>query len=84
VVDRTYDWGTDAPPSTPIADSVIYETHVRGITRQHAQVPAAQRGTFAGLASAPVISHLTALGVTAVELLPVHQFAPDLASQPRV
>jgi len=67
VVDPTFDWTGDKAPAVPLADSVIYETHVKGLTRQHPGVPANLQGTFAGLASAPVISHLTSLGVTAVE-----------------
>ena len=77
VVDPTFDWGTDKPPATALGDSVIYETHVRGISKQHPQVPSALQGTYAGLASAPVLAHLTSLGVTAVELMPVHQFVPE-------
>lgn len=77
VVDPSFDWGTDRPPGTAMSDSVIYETHVRGLTKQHPQVPDAQRGTYAGLASAPVIAHLTSLGVTAVELMPVHHFVSE-------
>jgi glycogen operon protein len=73
VVEGSFDWGADKPPGTALSDSVIYETHVRGLSKQHPQVPDALRGTYAGLASAPVIAHLASLGVTAVELLPVHQ-----------
>jgi isoamylase len=78
VIDPSFDWGTDKPPGTAVSDSVIYETHVRGLTKQHPQVPDAQKGTYAGLASAPVIAHLTSLGVTAVELMPVHHFVPEM------
>ncbi|TWO72895.1 glycogen debranching protein GlgX [Caenimonas sedimenti] len=74
VVDSTFDWGDDRAPQTPMADSVFYEVHVRGFTRQMPDVPEALRGTFAGLASEPAIAHLKKLGVTAVELLPVHAF----------
>jgi isoamylase len=83
VVDPTFDWGGDRPPRIPFADSVIYEAHVKGITARHPQVPEAQRGTYAGLAHRAVIEHLTRLGVTAVELLPVHQSLtnPTLASR---
>jgi len=77
VVDNTFDWGDDAPARTPWNDTVIYETHVRGFTKLHPDVPARLRGTYAGLASEPVIAHLKRLGVTAVELLPVHQHAID-------
>ncbi len=72
VVADTWDWGDDAPPAIPLSCSVLYEVHVRGFTQLHPQVPAAQRGTYAGLASAPAIAHLQSLGVTAVNLLPVH------------
>ncbi|MET9496253.1 glycogen debranching protein GlgX [Streptomyces sp. NPDC006552] len=77
VVDPAFDWGSDAPPSYSYTDSVIYEAHVRGISRTHPDVPQELRGTYAGLASPPVIEHLTSLNVTAVELMPVHQFIQD-------
>jgi isoamylase len=72
VVDGGFDWGDDTAPRTPYARSVVYETHVKGLTMRHPDVPAEQRGTYAGLAHPAVIEHLTTLGVTAVELLPVH------------
>ncbi|HEY3003108.1 MAG TPA: glycogen debranching protein GlgX [Kribbellaceae bacterium] len=74
VVNPSFDWGDDARPSTPYADSVIYELHVKGFTQARGDVPPALRGTYAGLAHPPVVQHLVDLGVTAVELLPVHQF----------
>jgi glycogen operon protein len=77
VVDETFDWGDDRPPGTPWSDTVIYEAHVRGLTRLHPGVPEPLRGTYAGLASAPVIEHLRRLGVTALELLPVHGFVDE-------
>ncbi|WP_369368264.1 glycogen debranching protein GlgX [Streptomyces sp. CG4] len=77
VTDPYFDWGDDRPPRTPYADSVIYEAHVRGLTRTHPEVPERLRGSYAGLAHPAVIEHLTSLGVTAVELMPVHQFAQD-------
>ena len=77
VIDPSFDWGDDRPPGTAMSDTVIYETHVRGLTQQHPLVPAAQRGTYAGLASPAIIAHLTGLGVTAVELMPVHHFLPE-------
>ncbi|MEU6161259.1 glycogen debranching protein GlgX [Streptomyces sp. NPDC047130] len=77
VTDPYFDWGDDRSPGRPYADSVIYETHVRGLTRTHPEVPARLRGTYAGLAHPAVIEHLTSLGVTAVELMPVHQFVQD-------
>lgn len=77
VVDGTFDWGDDRPLSIPLADSIIYETHVKGMTIAHPGVPEELRGTYAGLAHPTVIEHLHGLGVTAVELLPVHQFIHD-------
>ena len=73
VVDAHYDWGVDAPLHTPLADTVLYELHVKGFTKLHPGVPLALRGTYAGLASEAAIGHLKHLGVTAVSLLPVHQ-----------
>jgi glycogen operon protein len=86
VVDRRFDWGDDRPPRTPWGETVIYECHVRGMTRRHPELPEAIRGTYAGLASDPVVEHLRSLGVTAVELMPVHQIAsePHLARRGRV
>jgi isoamylase len=74
VVDDRFDWGDDAPPAIPMDRSVLYEMHVKGFTRQLADVPQALRGTYAGLANDAAIAHLKRLGVTAVELLPVHAF----------
>jgi glycogen operon protein len=71
VVDTSFDWGEDIPPRTSWQDTLIYETHVRGMTMRHPEVPPELRGTYAGLATPPVITHLKSLGVTAVELLPV-------------
>ena len=82
VVDPAFDWGGDAPPSIALADSIIYETHVRGLTKQHPDVPDPLKGTYAGLASDPIIKHLTSLGITAVELMPVHQFLPAATPVP--
>src|SRR4029434_6337992 len=72
VVDTTFDWEGDRPPLTRWSNTIIYETHVKGFTRRHPGVPPELRGTYAGLASPAAIRHLTELGVTAVELLPVH------------
>ncbi|MGH9089483.1 MAG: glycogen debranching protein GlgX [Acidimicrobiales bacterium] len=72
-----FDWGTDRPPGTPLHESVIYEMHVKGFTVEHPEIPPALRGTYAGLAHPVVVDYLTDLGVTAVELLPVHQFVDD-------
>ncbi|WP_442818579.1 glycogen debranching protein GlgX [Streptomyces sp. NBC_01320] len=77
VVHDDDDWAEDRRPKTPWADSVIYELHVRGFTKRHPEIPEELRGTYAGLAHPAAIGHLTRLGVTAVELLPVHQFAHE-------
>jgi isoamylase len=77
VVNPFFDWDNDHPPRTPYADSVVYETHVRGFTKLHPAIPEELRGTYAGLAHPAAIGHLTGLGVTAVELMPVHQFVQD-------
>jgi glycogen operon protein len=73
VVSGTFDWQSDTPPRTPLCDTLIYECHVKGLTALHPELAPELRGTFLGLASEPVVEHLRALGVTAVELLPVHQ-----------
>jgi isoamylase len=72
VIEDDFDWGDDQPPNTPWHRTVIYETHVKGMTFRHPGVPERQRGTYSGLASDAVLQHLKELGVTAVELLPVH------------
>ncbi|WP_282795435.1 glycogen debranching protein GlgX [Streptomyces sp. CC224B] len=77
VTDPSFDWAGDRPPRHPYAESVIYEAHVRGLSLRHPGVPAELRGTYAGLASDAVVEHLVSLGVTAVELMPVHQFVQD-------
>jgi isoamylase len=77
VIDPAFTWGTDRAPRTPWHKSIIYEMHVRGFTIQHPKVPASLRGTYAGLGTAPVIDHLLKLGVTAIELMPVHDFVDD-------
>ncbi len=78
VVAETYfPWGDDHPPRTPWHETVIYETHVKGFTARHPGVPPDMRGNYAGLASPAAIDHLTRLGVTAVELLPVHHFVSE-------
>ena len=77
VTDPSFDWGDDRPPQRPYADTVVYETHVRGLTRTHPDVPAELRGTYAGLAHPAITGPLTSLGVTAIELMPVHQFVQD-------
>ena len=77
VVDEAFSWGDDRAPRTPWSDTVIYEAHVRGLTRLHPAIADPLRGTYAGLATAPVIEHLQRLGVTAIELLPVHAFVDE-------
>ncbi len=77
VVDRTFDWRDDHPPRRPLHRTVIYELHVKGFTARHPDIPPALRGTYAGLAHPAAIDHLVHLGVTAVELMPVHQFVHD-------
>ena len=77
VIDDAFDWEGDTRPNTPFHKSVIYETHVRGATIRHPEVAPEDRGKFAGIASEPMIRHFTGLGVTAVELLPVHAFVDD-------
>jgi glycogen operon protein len=77
VIDPAFTWGDDRPPRVPWHDTVIYEAHVRGFTMRHPEVPQHLRGTYAGLATAPVVAHLRRLGVTTVELMPVHAFVDD-------
>jgi glycogen operon protein len=77
VVDPAFTWGHDRAPRTPWNRTVIYECHVKGMTALHPAVPEDLRGTYLGLSSDPVIDHLLTLGVTAVELLPVHQSVAD-------
>ena len=77
VINPFFGWGDDRAPRIPYHETVIYEAHVRGLTLRHPDVPADLRGTYAGLAHPAVIEHLARLGVTAVELMPVHQFVPE-------
>jgi len=77
VIDPAFTWGDDKPLRTPWHDTVIYELHVKGFTQLNPHIPPKLRGTYAGLASAPAIEHLQRLGVTAVELMPVHSFIDD-------
>ena len=76
-VGPSFDWYGDTHPRIPWGDTVIYETHVRGLTMQHPDVPDHLRGTYAGLAHPAVIEHLTSLGITAVELMPIHHFVDE-------
>jgi glycogen operon protein len=78
VVNPYFDWDNDRPPRTPWHETVIYEAHVKGFTQLHPDVPLPLRGTYAGLAHPAMIQHLTSLGVTAVELLPVHHYVHDM------
>ncbi|MTH77975.1 glycogen debranching protein GlgX [Paracoccus aestuariivivens] len=75
VVDPSFSWGSDHPPQHPMIDTIIYEAHVKGLTALREDVR--DRGTFLAMASAPILDHLNKLGITAIELLPVHAFADD-------
>jgi isoamylase len=77
VTDAGFDWGDDRRLCIPWNETIVYEVHVKGFTQRHPEVPEELRGTYAGLASPAAIDHLRSLGVTAVELLPVHQFVAD-------
>jgi len=77
VSDPFFDWGHDRPPATPMEETVIYEAHVRGLTMRHPGVPDDLRGTYAAIAHPVILDHLLLMGVTAIELMPVHQFIHD-------
>ncbi|MEV8631108.1 glycogen debranching protein GlgX [Streptosporangium sp. NPDC051023] len=77
VINPFFGWGHDRPPATPYHDTVIYEAHVKGLTVNHPKIPERIRGTYAAIGHPEIIDHLTALGVTAIELMPVHQFVTD-------
>jgi isoamylase len=77
VINPFFDWGSDRPPEHPYNETIIYEAHVKGMTRTHPGIPEELRGTYAGLSHPVVIDHLRALNVTAIELMPVHQFMHD-------
>jgi isoamylase len=81
VVNPYFDWATDRQPRREYHETVIYEAHVRGLTMTHPAVPAEIRGTYAGIAHPATIEHLVSLGVTALELMPVHQFVQDTTLQ---
>ncbi|MET2010713.1 glycogen debranching protein GlgX [Microbacterium chocolatum] len=81
VVNPFFDWSGDRLPKTPYAESFIYEAHVKGLTQLHPLVPEELRGTYSGIAHPAVIEHLQKLGVTAIELMPVHQFVDDSTLQ---
>ena len=78
VVDDAFDWEGDRPLRRKLHETVIYEVHLKGFTKQHPDIPEAIRGTYAGLAHPAALEYLSALGVTAVELLPIHQFVHEL------
>ena len=77
VVNPYFDWAGDRRPGTPYAETLVYEAHVRGLTVRHPAVPAHLRGTYSAIAHPAIIEHLHKLGVTAIELMPVHQFVDD-------
>jgi isoamylase len=83
VVDDHFDWGDDAPPQVPWAETVIYETHIRNLTKGHPDIPETLRGTYAAMAHPATIAHLQGLGVTSVELMPIHAFIhePELVKR---
>ncbi len=81
VVSPFFDWAGDRQPKTPYSESFIYEAHVKGLTQLHPDVPEELRGTYSGIAHPAIIEHLTRLGVTAIELMPVHQFVNDATLQ---
>ncbi|MEV6029919.1 glycogen debranching protein GlgX [Nonomuraea sp. NPDC052116] len=77
VINPFFEWGNDRPPRIPYHQTVIYEAHVRGLTMRHPDVPPDLRGTYAGVGHPAIIDHLLSLGVTAVELMPVHHYIPE-------
>ncbi len=77
VINPFFDWSSDKKPAIPWHKTVVYEAHVRGFTMRHPGIPEEMRGTYAGLAHPAAIDHLTALGITAIELMPVHHFVHD-------
>jgi glycogen operon protein len=77
VINPYFDWGVDRPPKTPYNKTIIYEAHVKGLTMTHPRIPEELRGTYSGIAHPAIIEHLQELGITAIELMPVHQFVQD-------
>ncbi len=77
VTTSLFDWENDRPPLTPLSESILYEVHVKGFTQRHPDIVPELRGTYAGLGSSPSIEYLKKLGITAVELMPVHDFLDD-------
>ncbi len=83
VIEPAFTWSMDRPPRTPWDQTVLYEVHVRGATMRHPALPAQMRGTYAGLSSPPMLEHLVSLGVSAVQILPIHRFVDDRHLQTR-
>src|SRR6478735_2036872 len=81
VIDEEFDWADDRRPRIPYNRTVVYEAHVKGLTQLHPEVPEQDRGTYSGIAHPAVIAHLQRIGVTALELMPVHQFVNDSVLQ---
>ena len=79
VVDNRFDWGDDSRPQIPWAETVIYETHIRNLTKHHPEIPEWMRGTYAAMAHPATIAHMQSLGVTSVELMPIHAFSHEPA-----
>ena len=77
VVDGQFDWGDDHPPAVPMRDTVIYEAHVKALTHAHPEVPLADRGSYRALGHPAIVAHLQRLGITTLELLPIHAFIDD-------
>jgi glycogen operon protein len=77
VISPYFDWGNDRPPDHHYADTVIYEAHVKGLTQSHSDIPEQLRGTYGAVAHPAITEHLKSIGVTAIELMPVHHFAND-------
>src|SRR4029453_10093739 len=77
VIDPSFSWGNDVLPRTPWHKTIVYEMHMKGFTARHPAIPEELRGTYAGLTHPAAIEHLHSLGITAVELMPVHQFVAD-------
>ncbi len=81
VTNPYFDWGHDRPPRHEYHDTVIYEAHVKGLTMTHPEIPEEIRGTYSAIAHPAVVEHLSRLGITAIELMPVHQYVQDTSLQ---
>ena len=81
VVNPFFDWAGDRPPKIPYSETIVYEAHVKGLTERHPGIPEEIRGTYSAIAHPVIIDHLTRIGVTAIELMPVHQFINDSTLQ---